>query len=148
MALANFERLPVETKVELGRLLIEKIRKKTRPQELWTLGRLGARVPLYGPLDRVVSNGEASAWVVKLLSLGLPAREAMAHALVQLARHTGDRERDVPEKDRQQVAEWLSQLPQPDRLLELLLNPESIWEEQEQAWVFGETLPAGLKLIP
>jgi molecular chaperone DnaK (HSP70) len=146
MALANFERLPVETKVELGRLLIEKIRKKTRPQELWTLGRLGARVPLYGPLDRVVSNAEASAWVAKLLSLGLPAREAMAHALVQLARHTGDRERDVPEKDRQQVAEWLGQLPQSDRLRELLTNAESTWEEQEQAWVFGEALPSGLTL--
>jgi hypothetical protein len=78
--------------------------------------------------------------------LGLPAMEAMAHALVQLARHTGDRERDVPEKDRQQVAEWLGQLPQSDRLRELLTNAESTWEEQEQAWVFGEALPSGLTL--
>jgi hypothetical protein len=148
MALGNFERLPVETKVELGRLLLKKIRKKTRPQELWTLGRLGARVPLYGPLDRVIPNGEANDWVTKLLSWGLPAREAMAHALVQLARHTGDRERDLPEKDRQQVAEWLGQLPQPDRLRELLTNPESTWEAQEQAWVFGEALPTGLALVP
>jgi hypothetical protein len=147
MALANFERLPVETKVDLGRLLLKKIRKKMRPQELWTLGRLGARVPLYGPLDRVVPKGEASAWVAKLLSLDLPAREAMAHALVQLARQTGDRERDLPEKDRKQVAEWLGQLPQPDRLRELLSNPESTWEAQEQAWVFGDTLPTGLTLV-
>jgi molecular chaperone DnaK (HSP70) len=146
MALANFERLPVETKVELGRLLLKRIRKKTKPQELWTLGRLGARVPLYGPLDRVVPSGESAAWVTKLLSLGLPAREAMAQALVQMAKYTGDRERDIPEKDRQQVAEWLGQLPQADRLRELLTNPESSWEAQEQAWVFGESLPAGLSL--
>ncbi len=148
MAMANFERLPVETKVELGRRLLEKIRKKTRPQDLWTLGRLGARVPLYGSLDRVIPKGEASSWTTGLLALELPAREAMAHALVQLARYTGDRERDVPEQDRQQVGEWLAGLAQPDRLREVLTHPESGWEEQEQAWVFGEALPSGLSLIP
>ena len=47
-----------------------------------------------------------------------------------------------------QVAEWLGQLPQPDRLRELLTNPESTWEAQEQAWIFGETLPTGLTLSP
>ena len=148
MALAGFERLPVETKVELGRLLLEKIRKKIRPQALWALSRLGARVPLYGPLDRVVPSGEAASWVTTLLSWELPAREAMAHALVQLARYTGDRERDLPEKDRGRVEEWLGRLPEPDRLRELLTNPESTWEEQEQAWIFGEALPSGLVLSP
>jgi molecular chaperone DnaK (HSP70) len=146
MALANFERLPVETKIELGRLLLERIRKKTRPQELWTLSRLGARVPLYGPLDRVVPSGEAVSWITRLLSLGLPVREAMARALVQVARYTGDRERDVPEDQRRQVAEWLEGLPQPERFQELLNHPESTLQEQEQAWVFGEALPSGLVL--
>ena len=146
MALANFERLPVETKIELGRLLLRKIEKKIRPQELWTLSRLGARAPLYGPLDRVVPKEEAASWAAKLLSLGLPAREAMAHALVQMARRTGDRERDVPEKDRQEVAEWLGGFPGHERFQERLTDPEAAWEEQERAWIFGEALPAGLVL--
>jgi molecular chaperone DnaK (HSP70) len=146
MALANFERLPVETKVDLGRLLLEKIRKKTRPQDLWTLSRLGARIPLYGPLDRVVPSREAAAWAEGLLSMGLPAREAMAHALVQLARTTGDRERDVPDDLRRRAAEWLAGLPQPERFLELLTNPESSLQGEEQDWVFGEALPSGLVL--
>ncbi len=146
MALANFERLPVETKVELGRLLLEKIRKKTRPQELWALGRFGARVPLYGPVDRVIPTREASSWVKTLLSFGLPVREAMAQTLVQLCRPTGDRERDLTQKDRQEVAEWLGQLPRQERFLDLLTNPEAAWADQEQAWIFGETLPTGIVL--
>lgn len=148
MALANFERLPVETKVELGRLLLGRIRKKTRPQDLWTLSRLGARVPLYGPLDRVVPSGEAASWITELFSMGLPVREAMAHALVHLARFTGDRERDVPEERRRQVADWLGGLPQPERFQEVLSNPESTWQGQEQDWIFGEALPSGLVLSP
>ena len=62
MALANFERLPVETKVALGRLLLENIRNvKPKPQELWAISRLGARVPFYGPLDRVIPAKEVAA---------------------------------------------------------------------------------------
>ena len=70
----------------------------------------------------------------------------MAHTLVQLARSTGDRARDLPEGDRKQVAKWLEQLPQHDRFQELLSNPESAWQEQEQDWIFGESLPTGLVL--
>jgi hypothetical protein len=70
----------------------------------------------------------------------------MARALVQVARYTGDRERDVPEDQRRQVAEWLEGLPQPERFQELLNHPESTLQEQEQAWVFGEALPSGLVL--
>ncbi len=146
MALANFERLPVETKIELGRLLLQRLKKKTRPQELWALSRLGARISLYGPLDRVIPSQEASAWLNTLLSLNLRSKEAVAHALIHLGRFTGDRERDVSEEDRRQVALWLEQYPQQDRFKELLMNPESSWQEEERNWAFGEALPAGLVL--
>jgi len=148
MCLASFERLPADTKVELGRLLLERIRRKTRPQELWALSRLGARVPFYGPADRVIPSKEVSSWLSALLAAGLPAREAAAHALVQLARLTGDRVRDVSEKDRRRVTEWLEQVPQKERFLDLLTRPESGWQREEQDWVFGESLPTGLSLAP
>ena len=146
LALASFERLPVETKTELGRLLLNKIQKKARPQELWALSRLGARIPFYGPLDLVIKPTEAASWVKSLITSKLRPDEAIAHTLVQLARSTGDRARDLPEGDRQQVAIWLGQLPQNDRFQELLSNPESAWQEQEQDWIFGESLPTGLVL--
>lgn len=146
MTLASCERLAVEDKVALGRLLLEKIQKKTRPQDLWALSRLGARVPLYGPLNRVVGGKEAALWLHSLFSLGPSPREALGLTLVQLARFTGDRGRDVPEEDRNKVLAWLEETAQPEHLRELLMNRESVLTRQDQDWMFGETLPAGLAL--
>jgi hypothetical protein len=70
----------------------------------------------------------------------------VARALIQLARATGDRSRDVPEELRDQVLAWLAPLPQAQRWRESLLNPESQHQREEQEWVFGEALPAGLLL--
>ncbi|MCB0100351.1 MAG: hypothetical protein KDE46_31700, partial [Caldilineaceae bacterium] len=51
LALANFERLPANIKVSLGRTLLHKLRKEKGnpdPKELWALSRLGARTAMYG----------------------------------------------------------------------------------------------------
>jgi hypothetical protein len=147
MALANFERLPVDTKVELGRTLLDRIvAGKPKPQELWALSRLGARIPFYGPLNRVVPAEEVSRWLRKLLPMASEATEAMAHALVQLARYTGDRERDLPQDIRTQLSAQLQRLPQGRRFEELLNNPDTVLMGQEQDWIFGESLPSGLIL--
>jgi hypothetical protein len=145
MALASFEYLPAPTKIELGRRLLERIAKgRPRPQELWALGRLGARIPFHGPLDQVVSSEEASRWVHGLLSWKLEASSALSRTLVQLARRTGDRARDLSPGDIDRLSDWLRQTPQAERYRELLTNPEAVLLFQEEEWVFGEALPAGL----
>jgi hypothetical protein len=145
MALANFEYLPAATKIELGRHLLEKIRKgRSRPQELWALGRLGARIPFHGPLDQVVPSEEASRWVHDLLSLNLEASDFLARSLVHLARRSGDRARDLSPRDIDHLSEWLQQTHQAERYLELLTDPEAVLFSQEKAWIFGEGLPTGL----
>lgn len=147
MMLANFERLPAEVKGQLGdSLLLNIVRGKARSQELWALGRLGARIPFHGPLDQVLPAGRAVEWLDQLLASRLPASEALARTLIQLARLTGDRERDVPAEKRDYVAGWLQQLPRGERLAEPLMHPETALQSQEQDWVFGESLPAGLVL--
>lgn len=147
MMLANLERLPAKTKEELGDLLLEKVgRGNPRPQELWALGRLGARLPFYGPLDRVVSPGAVSQWLDALLSLTLPPSPALGHGLVQLARFTGDRGRDLPPEDRDRLSRWLGQLAEGDRLRAILLEPEQSLKREEQQEIFGESLPPGLIL--
>ncbi|MEZ4663699.1 MAG: hypothetical protein R2911_39705 [Caldilineaceae bacterium] len=91
LALANLEWLPVPAKVELGRTLLAQLGKNTpKNQQLWALSRFGVRAPIYGPLDRLIP-AEAEAWLQKLLALKLEANSATAHALVLLARFTGDR---------------------------------------------------------
>ncbi|PKN26836.1 MAG: molecular chaperone DnaK [Deltaproteobacteria bacterium HGW-Deltaproteobacteria-21] len=146
MALANCERLSLEDKISLGRLLLQKMRKSARPQEYWALSRFGTRVPLYGPLNRVIPGQEASSWIRTLFSLHLPPKEAVGQALVQLARLTGDRERDVPEEDRQKVASFIENLPRFTHLQQILMNREPVLTQQEREWMFGEALPSGLVL--
>ena len=47
MALANFEYLPAATKIELGRQVLEKIKKgQPKAQELWALGKTRGKNPL------------------------------------------------------------------------------------------------------
>jgi hypothetical protein len=145
MALANFEYLPATSKAELGQRVLEKIRKgRPRAQELWALGRLGARIPFHGPLDQVIPSEEASLWLHSLLSLGLEATDFLARALVHLTRRTGYRVRDLPAEDIELLSEWLRQIPQAERYLELLTHPEAALFSQEKEWIFGEALPAGL----
>ena len=145
MTLANFERLQPEDKTKLGRLLIEKIRKKKpQSQELWALSRLGARNTIYGPLDRVIPSAEAESWIKTLLSLNLEKTDGAAHALVHLSRLTGDRERDISEEIRETVLQWLASHPKSESFQKLMLNPESSTSKEERDWIFGESLPAGL----
>jgi hypothetical protein len=147
MAMANFERLSAAIKSALGALLLQSIVKgKPKSRELWALGRFGARIPFYGPLDQVVSSKDASEWLNRLLSLPVESTDALARAAVQLARRTGDRERDLPPVDRDRLAGWLNQVENGKRYRELMENPEKSLVRQEQDWVFGEELPSGLVL--
>jgi hypothetical protein len=147
MALANFERLPVETKVALGRLLLQNVQKiKPKPQELWVVSRLGARVPFYGPLDRVIPGTEVAAWLESLFSSGLQPAAELGQAIVQLARRTGDRERDLPQQALERALQWLERLSDAQRLIKPLRNVLPAVDEREQSWIFGESLPAGLVL--
>lgn len=147
MTLASMERLPARHKVELGRILLQKVQKgKPRPQELWAISRLGARIPFYGPLDQVIPREETSTWIEILLSLSDEPNEAMASSLVQLGRMTGDRERDLSRQDLDRLVHWLEILPRGARFVEILTNPDITLMNQEREWIFGETLPAGLIL--
>ena len=55
--------LAADTKIEIGRILIDLIPRKKlqtiRPAMLWALGRIGAREPAYGPLNAVVPDNAA-----------------------------------------------------------------------------------------
>jgi hypothetical protein len=145
MAVANMERLPVQTKVDLGDVILKRIlRTGPKPQELWALSRLGSRIPFYGPLNLVIPAEMASSWVADLVSMRQELSETLAHTVVQLSRYTGDRERDLENSDRERILDWLSLAPHCEKYRRMLLHPESSLLEQEREWVFGESLPVGL----
>lgn len=148
MMLASFEWLQASTKVEIGRQLFERFRKRQPSgRELWALGRLGNRTVISGSLDRLIPNAEAESWITKLLALNLPPSENVAYCLVLLAQYTGDRARDIAAELREQVGQWLQRVPDAARLHELLTNPERSLQQSEQSWMLGEALPAGLVLF-
>lgn len=148
LALANFEWLPANTKTELGRALLQKGKKRHyKLQELWALSRLGARTPAYGPVDRLIPGSEASAWLETILDMPLQHVDGVAQVLVMLARHTGDRVRDVPADNRNRVAAWLDGHPRSDRFQSLLMDGEATLDKEEREMVFGDSLPEGLVLM-
>ncbi|MCL2623169.1 MAG: hsp70 family protein [Planctomycetaceae bacterium] len=171
--LGSLERLPSEMKVELGDMILDLFRrKKAAPvctAMIWALGRLGSRALMYGPLNAVISPQTAEQWLRKIIDRSTLANRAMQHApiiavagrseappsvaeqlaLMQIARKTGDRYRDIGQSTRDLVLETLenhaSPLPKQQHLATLVREVAQL-DTDEQGAVFGETLPLGLRL--
>jgi molecular chaperone DnaK (HSP70) len=145
-AIGACERLPAAARAELGAALVDAAcRGRATDQELWALARIGARQPLYGPLDCVVARATAEDWVRRLVVAGWPRPEAYAFAVTQLARATGDRERDLDPALRERVAARVAAAPHGARAARLVREVTAL-EAREEARLLDETLPAGLRL--
>jgi hypothetical protein len=131
--------------VALGRVLLDRIAAEgpTAPA-LWALGRLGARVPFHASTHLVVPPPEAEDWTRRLLELEAPPG-AVAFPLAQLARRSGDRDRDLPDAVREEVAAALVRGRAAPELVEMVEQVAPRSEEEEQR-IFGESLPPGLSL--
>ena len=114
--LASLERLPIRAKVALGDELGRRLSMRNLPAPpnvalyLWALGRIGARAPLYGPLDAVVPPQTAATWLRGILRARL-ARPAGDRVLRRADRpaHRRPLARDVDEDTpRTEVAGWLA----------------------------------------
>jgi molecular chaperone DnaK (HSP70) len=146
--LGAMELLPIDTKAELATLLLDLLARE-RPKEiheaaLWALGRIGARVPVYGPLNAMVPVEVVEGWLATLIGLKHHRHSAL-FAAVQMARRTGDRYRDVSETTRANVLAWLSEHQAPDHFITLVSEGGELADE-EQKTVFGESLPRGLRI--
>lgn len=143
MAIANMERLAAKEKAEWGgTLLSEIVPKKAKPQQFWALSRIGARHLLYGPVDRVIPPETVTGWIDRILASEWQQIKAVGAALVQMARKTGDRARDLDDAAMDRVMAWLSAngLNGHTRMLTEVVEVE----RQEESTLFGESLPAGL----
>lgn len=109
----------------------------------WALGRLGARVPLYGSIHKTVDSGKASEWLDLLLDAHSRNIEGALFATVQLARLTGDRSRDLEDSLRTRAFDALRKSQAPDSWQRLVLEVVAM-ETADQSRAFGDTLPPGL----
>jgi molecular chaperone DnaK (HSP70) len=147
---ASLERLPVPHKVKLGDELMRRMEpRKGRedPVHLWALSRVGARVPLYGPLNAVVPPSKVAEWLGQLLAWDWPDPDRTAFPLAQLGRRTGDRTRDLDDAARARLAAAVRAMPGGDRAAALVEQVIAL-EAREERVALGDTLPAGLRLVP
>ncbi len=147
--LGSLELLSASTKLELGQMLVDLVGRKkaeaVRPAMLWALGRIGARQPVYGPLNTVVPPENAAAWLEKVVQLPV-SDPTVPLAVMMLARRTDDRYRDLPEAKRRLAANWLRSQHCPQHFWELVEQGGRLADE-EQGLVFGESLPKGLRIL-
>jgi hypothetical protein len=147
--LGSLELLDVNLKIELGDMLADLLsRRKTegiRPAIAWALGRLGARLPLYGPLNTVVPVEGAARWLRQVLKADYHAPMGQLAAM-QMSRKTGDRYRDLPEDLRRNTVQWLEGNAAPAHFVTLVRDGGTL-DEEEQGLVFGEALPRGLRIL-
>jgi hypothetical protein len=144
--LASLEHLPSPVRVALGKELLIKVREQPANQSfLWSLGRLGARIPLYGPLNCVVPAEVAAQWMKSLLRLPELTPD-VASAVVQLGARTNDAHRDVDPDARWDAMVRLNEAGLTGALIESLREyvPPG---RNDAVRIFGESLPEGLRLV-
>ena len=150
---AALERLPSHLKEPLGDTLAQEIDRAALGSipvyALWCLGRLGARVPLYGPANTVVPPEHATRWARVILDRALAdGRETTdaIFALSQLGRVAGDRARDLDSDVRAAILARLAELGADDATL----GPVREYQElgtARQGQALGDALPTGLRLL-
>ncbi|MBT8496073.1 MAG: molecular chaperone DnaK, partial [Deltaproteobacteria bacterium] len=146
--LANLERIDKDNKIILGDELARRMESKkglSEPLYFWALGRIGARAPLYGPLNTVVPPGRAAKWIEQLLGSDWPEPDKAAFPLAQLGRKTGDRGRDLDDGVRDKLIDRLKGIPGGERTAKLVESVVEL-EAREERVLLGDSLPAGLRL--
>ena len=148
-AVGSLERIQIAHKIKLGDELLRRLdtpKGREDAVHLWALSRLGARVPLYGPLNLVVPTSKVREWIAPLLTWTWPEPDKIAFPLAQLGRRTGDRSRDLDDAMRTKVADAVRALPGGERAVVLVEQVVAL-EAREERVALGDTLPAGLKLV-
>ncbi len=143
--LASLEHLPARDRASLGDALIERLdRDRDNASYLWAIGRLGARVPAYGPLSAVVPPDRAAAWIERLLAVSVLTPERAA-AIVQVGARTDDPLRDLGDDLRARAARRLADAGFADEA-DPLLTPQAA-ASRSALQIFGESLPPGLRVL-
>ncbi|MCE9667843.1 hsp70 family protein [Myxococcus stipitatus] len=144
---ASLEHLSPGDKAEVGRWIAARLEAEAKSGGpwAWALGRLGARVPLYGSGHKVVDVETAEAWLSLLLKLDLRKIDGAPFAAAQLARLTGDRTRDIDPALRERTAEALVAAKASETWVRMVREVVAL-EAADEARALGDTLPAGLRL--
>jgi hypothetical protein len=151
--IGSLEWLTLDEKITIAEQALESLgRKKIELLHgplLWTLGRIGARVPVYATLQQVVGSARVQHWLDKLTTMepAFAQRNLAMYSLclMQLSRRTNDRYRDLTGSTRERIAKQLQALGAPAMHIELIVSGGRLDQESTES-IVGEALPLGFRL--
>lgn len=144
----SLERVPVGPKGEIFTGLLGQARdfSNLSDAEVWALGRLGARVPVYGPADAVLPPGTVESLVKELARSSADLSPSQALAFAQMARRSGDRARDLPEELREACADRLAS-EKGTRELAAIVRKVQPASAELRSRIVADSLPTGLRIV-
>ena len=145
---AALEHLPSAEKAQLGDWIIARLRASVPTVGgpwTWALGRLGARVPIYGSVHQVVAPEKATEWLSLLLEPKWAKADGALFAASQLARLSGDRARDLDSDIRTRVLAALRSYESSPSWHHMITEVVAL-EAADKARALGDTMPVGLQL--
>ncbi|MEZ6130535.1 MAG: Hsp70 family protein [Planctomycetaceae bacterium] len=147
--LGSLELLDRKIHLELGQIILDFLPKKKfepiRPALAWALGRVAARVPVYGPLNGVLPPDIVEGWIERFIDMADTNDSVHQLALMQMSRRTHDRYRDVSDLIRRDVIRELKAGRAAEHLLTLVEEGGTL-QSDEATQIIGEALPAGLRV--
>lgn len=150
--LGSLERLAVRDKESILEVLVGAALKKKMepllPALLWAIGRIGSRVPLYAGFDLLVRPERVETHLRRLMDSATTQSEKMrphlVFCLVQCARLTGDRRRDLSTSFRQFAIDRLQSWDVSENSLRALQQVETNISDLDS--IAGDQLPLGFSL--
>jgi len=146
------ERVDLEQRQSIGQLLLTMLQKDLNNESLWwSLGRLGARVPVYEDNRHCVLPVKVvEQWletVFQLLSSGRQfPLETVAFAVTQMSLKVSEDQYNLSVQWLDRIVQWLEEQKMPDRWIDSIRNIQN-QNEEDQSRRLGEQLPYGLRLL-
>ncbi len=116
---------------------------------LWTLGRLGTRVPVYANLEGILPAERIQSSLDRIYQIKSDWLERNAGSVIfcltQWGRKTDDRYRDLGDATRGRILSLLEQLNAPSHAVQLVRERRSL-SEDEASILIGDALPLGFSL--
>ncbi|MCG7498780.1 hsp70 family protein [Vibrio sp. Of7-15] len=144
---ASLEHLDVEDKTLLAGWCFSRLKKPQHAQaHWWAIGRICSRTPFYGSAHNQIPPEQVAHWLPQLLEQDWKKEPIIGFAAVMMTRMTGDRTLDVNDSVREQVIAKLKSSRSPESWVELVSTVKELTESETKR-VFGDALPAGLRLL-
>lgn len=142
--LGSLELIEIKDKVKLGNALLECIEKgNAKKGYLWSLGRLGTRVPVFATAGSLISKDVIEKWLERLLALASQDSREWKLLLMQLARYTPLPHLQVSDSLREVVKNSLSDFEDLKRTLDETDHIETEMQEE----LIGDSIPIGVALF-